>query len=53
MKRDMDLLRELLLEIEEKHDGSGRDVKLDFDRLAGSASKITEHLFLLDDKEYI
>lgn len=45
MRRDMDLIRELLLEIEEKHDGSGRQV----DVSGGDAPSpvVTEHLFML------
>ena len=45
MRRDMDLIRELLLEIEEKHDGSGRQVDV-----SGGESPppvVTEHLFML------
>lgn len=47
MKRDMDLIRTLLLEIEDKHDGSGRDVKIKIE--GRSHEEVTEHLFMLDE----
>lgn len=54
MKRDMDLIKGLLLEIEEKHDGSGKAVKIDSDQFPDKTlEEITEHLFLLNDGGYI
>ena len=51
MKRDMDLIRSLLLEIESKHDGSGRPV----DVLAEGRAKpeVVEHLFMLEEAGFI
>lgn len=45
MKRDMDLIRNLLLEIEEK-DG-GNNGRIDFDKGKISENTIVEHLFLM------
>ena len=51
MKRDMDLVRLLLLAIEEVHDGTGQQVKIpSFDR---PEAEVTEHLFLLLDAGFI
>ena len=47
MKRDMDLIRDLLLEIEAKHDGSGRAVKISTDDR--SQAEVTEHLFMINE----
>lgn len=46
MKRDMDLIRELLLDIEKNHDGSGRLVPIETE---GNSPAIIEHLFLLNE----
>ncbi len=51
MKRDMDLIRQLLLEIEEKHDGSGRPVKVNIEGC--SHDVVTEHLFMLKEAGFI
>lgn len=54
MKRNMDLIRSLLFEIEKKHDGSGREVKIDLSQFPNKTSEVvTEHLFILDDGGYI
>ncbi|MCA1441270.1 DUF2513 domain-containing protein [Ensifer sp. IC4062] len=45
MKRDMDLIRLLLLEIEAKHDGTGRAVNVQID--GRPRDEVTEHLFML------
>lgn len=51
MKRDMDLIREILLEIESKHDGSGRGVDI---QIAGkSRDEVVEHLFMLAEVGFI
>ncbi|MBG1233984.1 DUF2513 domain-containing protein [Aestuariivirga litoralis] len=45
MKRDMDLIRDLLLEIEKNDDGSGHVVKVE---APGHArTEVVEHLFML------
>jgi hypothetical protein len=51
MKRDMDLIRRLLLELEEKDLGNGQWV--DFDVHDGEEIKVTEHLFLLSEAGFI
>lgn len=51
MKRNMDLIRALLLEIEEKHDGSGRSVKIT--GTGNSEVEVVEHLFMLTEAEMI
>jgi hypothetical protein len=45
MKRDKDLLRDLLLEIEGKDDGSGRQIRIE--SVGRPQSETTEHLFQL------
>jgi hypothetical protein len=45
MKRDRDLIRSLLLEIELKDDGTGNPVNID--KRVNTDRDITEHLFLL------
>lgn len=52
MKRDMDLVRSLLLEIEEKHVGSGRQVDLVGDE-GRSRDEVVEHLFMLAEAGFI
>lgn len=47
MKRDKDLIRSLLLDVEMKDDGSGNPIE--FDKIAKVDRDITEHLFLLAD----
>lgn len=51
MKRDMNLIRDLLLEIEANDDGSGRDVKIATD--GHSQQELTEHLFMLYEAGFI
>lgn len=54
MKRDMDLIRELLLEIEEKHDGSGYQVNLDYTNYPKKTEdEILYHLVLLNEVGFI
>jgi Hypothetical protein (DUF2513) len=43
----MDLIRQLLLEIEEKHDWSGQQVFIEMD--GSRYNEIVEHLFLLNE----
>lgn len=51
MKRDLDLIRSLLLEIEEKEDGSGQQVDVNGgDR---SSREIVGHLFMLYEAGFI
>ena len=51
MKRDMDLIRSLLLEIEEKDGGTGASISIT--NSENSKEQITEHLFLLKGAELI
>lgn len=51
MKRDMNLIRDLLLDIEAKDDGSGRTVEIAID--GHSQNVLTEHLFLLYEAGFI
>jgi Hypothetical protein (DUF2513) len=51
MKRDMNLIRDLLLEIEAKHDGSGRAV--DVEAADRERAEVVEHLFMLDEAGFI
>ncbi len=46
MKRNMDLIRTLLFEIEKNHDGSGRIVGIETDN---NSPQVVEHLFLLKE----
>ena len=46
MKRNMDLIRTLLLEIEKNHDGSGQLVGIETD---GNSPEVVEHLFMLKE----
>ena len=51
MKRDMDLIRLILLDIEEKDNGSGRTVIIG--DLGHPSEVVTEHLFLLKNAGFI
>lgn len=51
MKRDMDLVRDILLTIEEQDDGSVRNRKVNFDQT--DSVVLTEHLFLLAEAGFI
>ncbi len=51
MKREMDLIRAILLEIENRHDGSGSAVTVEIEGY--SHEQITEHLFMLREAGFI
>ncbi|MBO6538240.1 MAG: DUF2513 domain-containing protein [Rhizobiaceae bacterium] len=51
MKRDMDLIRELLLAIERSDDGSGASINV---RVSGySEAQVVDHLFQLHERGFI
>lgn len=50
MKRNLDLMRDLLFDIERKYDGSPGEINLDYDEYAEhSELVVTEHLLLLGE----
>ena len=51
MKREMDLIREILLQIENRHDGSSKAVTVEID--GHSREQVTEHLFMLLEAGFI